>query len=38
MDLRDNVKILRKDILKVTQEEFAGRLNLARNTIALVEN
>ncbi len=38
MDIRDNIKKLRKEMLHITQDEFATRLNLARNTIALVEN
>ena len=35
--MNERIKYLRKEILKITQEDFASRINLSRNFIAQIE-
>lgn len=34
MDIKERIKILRKDILKLTQTDFGNRIGVAKSTIA----
>lgn len=36
--VNDNIKVLRENILNLSQDEFANELGLQRNTISLIEN
>ncbi len=38
MLINDRIKYLRTDILKLTQEKFAEKINLKRNSVALIES